>query len=90
MKKLFIASIIFIHLAFCIGWFVGERAGTKAGARQMARHILNPAFETDSFYAIMNEECGSAKGWIKTGEGVLIYKEGVTIDGRDLANGQRR
>ena len=48
---------------FCLGYFLGLREGNDSGARQMARHILNPAFETESFYSIMNEECGEDKGW---------------------------
>jgi len=64
--------------AFCVGWFVGEKSGTESGARQMARHILNPAFKTDRFDAIMDEERGDGKDWEQRGynRAWVDYEEG--------------
>lgn len=78
-----VAGVIF-------SYWLGGREGTEMGARQMARHILNPAFETESFYSIMNEECGSDKGWGEMNGCLVFYKEGVTIDGRYLSPEERK
>lgn len=52
-----LVTIIAVLLAtFFTGWLVGERRGVNAGARQMARHILNPDFTTDRFVSIVAEE----------------------------------
>lgn len=58
MKKLIVVSVILITIAFCGGYLRGLRVGEDGGARQMARHILNPDFRTDSFVAVAYEESG--------------------------------
>lgn len=55
MKKL-VAILFLMVLVFCVGWFVGEKEGADSGARQMVRHLLNPAFETDGFDAVVRDE----------------------------------
>ncbi len=63
-------KIVFIIILFFVGIFVAYQVAYVSGARQMARHILNPEFETLKFYAIMGEECGNSNGWIeKAGSG---------------------
>ncbi len=79
-----IVAIMVMSVVFCIGYGFGVKIGGAEGARQMARHILNPAFETESFYSIMNEECGSDKGWREMNGCIVFYKAGATIDGRHL------
>lgn len=87
MKTL--SVIIVCFLIFAVGYFVGLREGNDEGARQMARHILNPAFETDGFYIIMGEECGGDKGWIEMNDGSwLIYKDGVTLTNSMFSAGE--
>lgn len=61
MKYLRIFMLCFA--TFVIGFFVGSKAGVgrgarERGARQMARHLLNPAYQTRSFEIIVTEEKG--------------------------------
>lgn len=53
---------IAIMVVFCITcvavFFMGHSIGVDSGARQMARHILNPAFTTESFNSVVEEEKG--------------------------------
>lgn len=88
MKNL--VSVLVIIIAFGIGWFIGEREGSEAGARQMARHILNPAFNTDSFVAIAAEESGRQdlyqtsdyvwRGDVSSLAKLLCEQEGIIYD----------
>lgn len=54
-----ILPIVLVVALLGIAFFAIYNAGVVSGARQMARHILDPAFETESFYKIMGEECGT-------------------------------
>ena len=82
--SLLISSISYILVGIIIGYVLGYYSGNDSGERQMARHILNPDFETESFYEIMGEECGSDKGWREMNGMLVFYKDGVTINGRHL------
>lgn len=83
MNKITIGCVVLVMLIL-FSWLVGYRTGVNSGAKQMARHILNPAFETESFYKIMGEECGEDKGWREMNGGLVFYKPDITIDGRCL------
>lgn len=67
-----------------LGMLVLHKAGVEDGARQMARHILNPKFETKRFYKIMSDECGQSDGVLSVNGCTIIFKDGITIDGRDF------
>ncbi len=75
--------ICVITITFCIGHFIDNRSGQNEGARQMARHILNPVYETEGFYAVMNEECGQSNGILRVNGCTTIFKEGITINAKN-------
>lgn len=59
MTRRIITGVFLIVVMFFVGYLMGMTDGVNDGARQMARHILNPAFKTDSFVVTVNEECGN-------------------------------
>ena len=76
--------VMVLNLVFAIIFVtavISLASGRDSGARQMARHILNPKFESDGFYKIMGEECGSNKGWMKKNGCIVVYKDGITFSG---------
>ena len=79
MKVMLNTALVVVLLG--IAFLAIYNAGVKDGAKQMARHILSPDYETESFYKIMGEECGSDKGWMKMNGSIVVYKDGITIDG---------
>ena len=59
MKKVIWSLLLVVFV--CSSWFCGVfvwgmSVGRTEGARQMARHIYNPAFRTDGFDALISEE----------------------------------
>ena len=58
-------KIIICMILVIIALYTAFRSGVDQGARQMARHILNPDYETLKFYEIMNEECGQSNGVLR-------------------------
>ena len=79
-----ILNIVLVAVLLSVAFLAIYKTGVTDGARQMARHILNPDYETESFYKIMGEECGSDKGWREMNDSLVFYKDGVTIDGKYL------
>lgn len=63
-KKLLLitlACILFLAFAGYYCWR-GYKAGEESGARQMARHLLNPMYHTDKFLLIAKEEATASLG----------------------------
>jgi len=59
MSKSRIAILIALVSGLVLAiYFTGYKRGRESGARQMARHISNPRFRTDSFDIIVEEEKG--------------------------------
>ena len=53
---------------FMIGYCAGSITGGDFGARQMARHIFNPQFDTIEFDEIAREESGNPDKWVSVNE----------------------
>lgn len=61
---------VLVGLLFLLGLAVGFGSGRTAGAEQMARHLLNPKFHTDSFVGIVKDQSVNAiKHWKRKSQG---------------------
>lgn len=62
MRKL----LLIFTMAALLGtacFLLGMQSGLESGAKQMARHLLNPQFRTDKFDVLVDKEKGTGKTW---------------------------
>lgn len=58
-KKIFATAVIIV---LCVAsYYAGRNSGVHAGAEQMARHLLNPKYNTPYFGVIAEREARNEK-----------------------------
>ena len=65
-----ILAVVILVLVFGVpGFLLGVNVGRNAGARQMARHILNPKFKADSWMVDYGQFKTAADSWVAVIDG---------------------